>query len=167
MPNTEGFDSSIFQKVVRFFQLTLKYGSTSVIATLVDFGTFGLFHPIIGSIYSTIIGRSIGAIIAFLLHRQWVFKAAKTTLTKRLILKYLAAVLLGMGLNVLGVWFLNHLLLINAWTSRVVTAISVWGLIFLFNKHVVFKEQILNLQDFTDTEMESDLLVTTTSNTEG
>jgi putative flippase GtrA len=141
MSNTKGSHSSILQKCVKFVQLTLKYGSTSLIATSVDFATFGLVNPIVGAIYGTIIGRSVGAIIAFLLHRKWVFKAAQITLTKQLILKYLVAVLLGMGLNVLGVWFLNHILSINAWSSRIITAVTVWGLIFLFNKYFVFKEK--------------------------
>jgi putative flippase GtrA len=141
MSNTEGSDSSIINKAINFVQVTLKYGSASIIATSVDFATFGLVNPILGAIYGTIIGRSVGAVIAFLLHQKWVFKAAQITLTKRLILKYLVAVLLGMGLNVLGVWFLNYILSINAWTSRIVTAITVWGLIFLFNKYFVFKEK--------------------------
>lgn len=146
MSNTEGSDSSILQKIVTFAKLTLKYGSTSLIATSVDFSMFGLVNPIIGAIYGTIIGRSVGAIIAFLLHRKWVFKAAQITLTKKLILKYLVAVLLGMGLNVLGVWFLNHIFSINAWTSRITTAVTVWGLIFLFNKYFVFKEKRMSYE---------------------
>jgi putative flippase GtrA len=161
MSNTEGSDSSILRNGITFVKLVLKYGSTSLIATLVDFATFGLVNPFIGAIYGTIIGRSVGAFIAFLLHRKWVFKAAQITLTKLLILKYLLAILLGMGLNVLGVWFLNHILLINAWTSRIITAVTVWGLIFLFNKYFVFKEKILDIQDFIQEES------TISQNTEG
>jgi putative flippase GtrA len=146
MSNTEGSDSSILQKGIKFVQFTLKYGSTSIIATSVDFTTFGLVNPFIGVVYSTIIGRSVGATIAFLLHRKWVFKAAQIMMTKRFIFKYLIAILMGMGLNVLGVWFLSNILSINEWTSRIVTAVTVWGFIFLFNKYFVFTKKIVDFE---------------------
>ena len=152
MSNTQGGHSSVVYKAKEFAQLVLKYGSTSIIATTVDLTTFGFVKSAIGVLYATVAGRLVGAVVAFLLHQKWVFEASQLRLSKRLIAKYLAGVFFGMGLNVLGVWFLNSILKIDAWTSRVTTAVSVWGLVFLFNKYFVFKEPLVDVQDFADIE---------------
>jgi putative flippase GtrA len=154
MPNTEGVKSSILELAKRFLRLIGKYGSTSLIATTFDFTVFGFVNPYLGAVKATIIGRCTGAFIAFTLHRLWVFKTYKQSNQPISIFRYVMGIIMGLCLNVSGVWLLNHQLDINPWVSRVSTAVSVWVLGFLYNKNVVFKEKIISDQDFTDIDTE-------------
>jgi putative flippase GtrA len=118
-----------------------KYGTTSVIATSADFTVFHFVLTYLGTtaVQSTIIGRCCGAIVAFFFHRNWVFKSNGTVHFNVLVRRYLSGVLLGMSLNVAGVWLLNTVLGLNPWIARIATAASVWFLIFQYNKYVVFR----------------------------
>jgi putative flippase GtrA len=148
--------SSIQTRVKTITKLVGKYGTTSAVATSVD---FTIFHFVLvylntTAVQSTIIGRCCGAIVAFLFHRNWVFKSNGTQRFNVLITRYLSGVLLGMGLNVGGVWLLNSVFELNPWISRIATAASVWFLVFQYNKLVVFKERIIAEQDFSELEDE-------------
>ena len=143
--------------------LVSKYGSTSVIASSTDFTVFHFVMTYAGltAVQSTIVGRSVGAIVAFMFHRKWVFSktndAGINNVTDRfsvLIARYLLGVLLGMFLNVAGVWLLNTVFELNPWISRLFTAASVWFLVFAYNNQVVFKERIIAEQDFSELEAE-------------
>ena len=160
-------ESSLFEKGKIIAKLVGKYASTSVIATAVDFTVFHfvMTNGGISAVQSTIIGRLSGALIAFMLHRAWVFQKSDTPQYRTLIFKYIMGILLGMGLNVAGVWFLNTVIGIDAWTSRVVAAATVWSLVFFYNKHVVFKEKIVADQDFAEIEAEEEELFIPPTNT--
>jgi putative flippase GtrA len=126
----------------------------------VDFSTFhlALTYGDITAIQSTIIGRLTGALIAFSLHRKWVFNTIVPTHEESfgqyttIIMKYLSGIILGMGLNVLGVWALNEIVSFDPWSARIIAAVTVWFLVFSYNKHVVFKEKIISEQDFAEEE---------------
>ena len=155
--------SSIHNKVKTITQGVGKYGTTSVIATSADFTVFHFVLTYLGTtaVQSTIIGRSCGAMVAFLFHRHWVFKSNDTVRFNVLITRYVSGVLLGMSLNVGGVWLLNTLVGLNPWIARIATAASVWFLVFQYNKYVVFNkktalgtETIIAEQDFAELEEE-------------
>jgi putative flippase GtrA len=148
-----------------------RYGTTSVIATSADFTVFHFVLTYLGTtaVQSTIIGRCCGAMVAFLFHRNWVFKSNATIRFNVLITRYISGVLLGMGLNVGCVWLLNTFLGLNPWIARIASAAMVWFLIFQYNKYVVFNkrtalgaEPIIAEQDFA--ELEEDM---EEENTEG
>jgi putative flippase GtrA len=159
---------SSIQKVKTITKSAGKYGATSVIATSADFAVFHFFLTYIGTtaVQSTLIGRCCGAIVAFLFHRNWVFRdnvplseSNPTFHFNVLVTRYLSGVLLGMGLNVAGVWLLNTIFELNPWVSRITTAACVWFLVFQYNKNIVFfkgqfseSEKIISEQDFTDIE---------------
>ena len=161
---------SFLEKGKIIAKLIGKYASTSVLATSVDFTTFhfALTYGDITAVQSTIIGRLAGALVAFSLHRAWVFKnlamtqhSEKNAYKRILFFKYMLGILLGLGLNVAGVWFLNDILEIDAWSSRVIAAIAVWSFVFFYNKRVVFfsgyptrNEKIIADQDFAEIEEE-------------
>ncbi len=67
-------------------------------------------------VLATIIGRSVGSAVSFVLHRSWVFRYSKNRDGNVLRLKYVAGIFIGLGLNAAGVWFFG----------------------FLFNKKIVF-----------------------------
>lgn len=117
-----------------------KYGSTSLLATGADFTAFHLALTYIGAtpVQATIIGRSVGSVVAFLLHRAWVFKSSQKRDGNVLRLKYVLGIFIGMGLNAAGVWLLNGFAGLDPWPARVVTASAVWFFVFLFNKKIVF-----------------------------
>lgn len=153
-------ESSLKGKGKIIAKLIGKYASSSVLATSVDFSTFHfvLTHGGITAIQSTIIGRLAGALVAFSLHRRWVFKGieAQGIQFNRMIVHYISGIFLGMALNVFGVWLLNDIFSVNAWSSRVFSAATVWFLVFSYNKNVVFKERIISEQDFADDEIEEE-----------
>ena len=174
-------ESSFLQKGKIIANLIGKYASTSVLATSVDFTTFhfALTYGDITAVQSTIIGRLAGALVAFSLHRTWVFKnlaiteyGEKDSYKKILFLKYVLGIGLGLGLNVAGVWFLNDILNMDAWSSRIIAAVAVWSFVFFYNKQVVFfnlssnsNEKIIADQDFA--EIEEEEIIDSDSDTEG
>lgn len=125
------------------FKLVGKYGLTSLAATTVDFLTSYLCkYPLaMPSLWSTVTGRSFGALVAFLLHRHWVFVDAEHIKISRLIMRYLAGIALSMFLNVAGTEILYKTLGIEYMISRFLTAVSVWAIVFIFNRKVVFKQE--------------------------
>lgn len=117
-----------------------KYGSASVAATSADFATFYVAMTLSGAtpVLATIVGRTVGSMIAFLLHRSWVFRYSKNSDGNLLRMKYVLGIFLGMGLNAAGVWFLNGALGLDPWPARIISATAVWFTGFLFNKKIVF-----------------------------
>lgn len=167
-------ESSFLQKGKIIAKLIGKYASTSVLATSVDLTTFhfALTYGDITAVQSTIIGRLAGAVVAFSLHRAWVFKNLAITeysennpYKKNLFTKYVLGILLGLGLNVVGVWFLNDILGVDAWSSRIIATVAVWLLVFFYNQQVVFKEKIIADQDFAEVEEEE--IIANDADTEG
>lgn len=117
-----------------------KYGSASVAATTADFAMFHVALTFLGAtpVLATIIGRSVGSVVAFLLHRAWVFRHSKNRDGNVLRMKYVLGIFIGMGLNAAGVWFLNGVAELEPWPARIATATTVWFFGFLFNKKIVF-----------------------------
>ena len=128
------------QRIKKTTRLLGKYGSTSLLATGADFTAFHLALTYIGAtpVQATIIGRSVGSVVAFLLHRSWVFSNSKNRDGNVLRLKYVIGIFIGMGLNAAGVWLLNGFAGLAPWPARIVTATTVWLFGFLFNKKIVF-----------------------------
>jgi putative flippase GtrA len=117
-----------------------KYGLSSLTATGFDFLAFhlALSWLALSAVEATVAGRTVGAAVAFFLQRQWVFQRARATRSWVLVVKYASGVLLGMGLNVGGVWLLHNLAGWQPWPARIASALTVWFLIFLFNRYLVF-----------------------------
>lgn len=118
-----------------------KYCSTSAVATSADFAMFqvALAYMGVSPVLSTVCGRTLGAMVAFWLHRSWVFSHSKRSNGNVLRLRYVSGIMMGMGLNVAGVWALNSVLAIEAWPARITTAVAVWLFGFVFNKKLVFR----------------------------
>jgi putative flippase GtrA len=132
--------TNLGNRLRNWFQLLGKYGLSSLLATGFDFMAFhvALTWLVLSAVEATVVGRSVGAAVAFWLQRRWVFQQVRATRGWVLIVKYLAGVLLGMGLNVGGVWLLHNLVGWSPWPARIVSALVGWFLIFLFNTYIVF-----------------------------
>lgn len=117
-----------------------KYGLSSLTATGVDFSVFHLALTALAAsaVQATVIGRCAGAAVSFWMQRRWVFRAAHATNWRTLAVKYSSGVLLGMGMNVGGVWLFHDFGGWPPWPARIVAATGTWFLIFLFNHRVVF-----------------------------
>ncbi|TNE56045.1 MAG: GtrA family protein [Bacteroidetes bacterium] len=124
-----------------WFRVLGKYGISALIATSFDFVAFhlALTWLAVSAVNATVLGRSVGAVIAFSLQRHWVFRQAHATRGWVLVVKYVGGVLLGMALNVSGVWLLHNVIGWAPWPARITSAVIGWFIIFLFNKYVVFK----------------------------
>lgn len=119
--------------------LLFKYALSSLSSTVVDFGLFYvLFVATAHAGGATFVGWSVSAVMAFYIQRHWVFGRHEATPLQNLGIRYGMGVLLGMGLNVGGVWLLCDEVGLSPWFSRVSVALMAWYLIFLFNRHFVF-----------------------------
>jgi putative flippase GtrA len=141
---TNNLDRFLFRRsdylVGQQVHLLGKYGFTSVAATTADFAIFHVALTIAGAtpVLATIAGRSVGSVVAFLLHRTWVFRHSKYRDGNALRMRYVLGIFFGMGLNAAGVWFLNGVAGFEPWPARIATATTVWFFGFLFNKKIVF-----------------------------
>ncbi len=133
--------SSILKPYQSLIAVLSKYGSVSIVATIADFVVFHFaLKASISAVIATVIGRSVGAVVAFILHRNWVFQSNGGLRPVVLIVRFIVGVLIGMGLNVGGVWLLTTYIHPNPWLARIVAACSVWFLMFLYNKYFVFNK---------------------------
>ena len=126
-----------------FIRLVSKYSSTSLFATILDFGVFHLALKYFGAaaVLATLAGRIVGSSTSFVIHKFWVFDHIKGLDLKVLLYKYILGVIIGTILNLTGVWFLNSVLGLEPWPSRIITATSVWFIVFSYNRLWVFKKQ--------------------------
>lgn len=119
--------------------LLFKYSLSSLGSTIVDFGLFyALFCATAHAGGSTLVGWSVGAVVAFYLQKHWVFGLGDATPWQKLGARYGTGVLLGLGLNAGGVWLLCDELGLSPWFSRISVALLAWYVIFLFNRYFVF-----------------------------
>lgn len=133
-------EPGLIDRLKSWFRTLGKYGLSSLTATGVDFAVFqaGLVWLATSAVESTVLGRCAGAIVSFWMQRRWVFKVAHATYLPVLAVRYGSGVLLGMGLNVGGVWLLHDMLGWAPWPARIMAATTGWFLIFLFNRRIVF-----------------------------
>ena len=133
-------ERTYFQRLKHAVRLLGKYCSTSLIATSADFASFHVALTYIGvvPVSATVIGRLAGAMVAFRLQRKWVFRSSDRHSSNALRLLFASGILIGMGLNVLGVWLLNGFGGLEPWPARIASATAVWLFGFLFNKKMVF-----------------------------
>ena len=126
-----------------FFKLLSQYGSTSLFATVLDFGVFQLALSFLGaSVFGAFLcGRTIGRTTSFIIHTNWVFHYIEGLLLKPLLVNYFIGILVGTILNLGGVYILNNYVGLSAWPSRIITATTVWFIVFTYNRLWVFKKK--------------------------
>jgi putative flippase GtrA len=131
---------SLLDRLKLWLRLLGKYGLTSLTATGIDFTVFHLALTLVAApaVQATVAGRCAGAVVSFWLQRRWVFRAAYSTHWQPLVVKYGSGVLLGMGMNVGGVWLLHDICDWRPWPARIAAATATWIIVFLFNHRVVF-----------------------------
>lgn len=120
--------------------LTVKYTIVSLMATAADFSIFKLLENVAVGFHAvaTLIGMLVGAVVSWTLHRYWVFEAsAESENHKRS--TYLIGQFLCVALNVGLMAIVADWLNFPRMPSRVVTSITVWLIIYFFNRKVVFK----------------------------
>lgn len=102
----------------------------STIATLSDFGAMIFATEILGIyyVYSTAIGATMGAIVGFLLLRNWAFERTDQKIYWQAI-RYILASILIMNVNVAGVYLITENFEISYMISRVI--ISIFAGIFV------------------------------------
>lgn len=119
----------------------IKFNTTSIIATLVDFLVFVFLIKIIGVyyIYSTIIGAICGGITSFYLNRNWVFEIQKKDL-KIQVIKFVLTWIGSITFNTLGLYVLIDIFKVGKVLSKIIVGISVGVLYnYTINKYYVFK----------------------------
>lgn len=125
-----------------FLRLVSQYGSTSLFATVLDFGVFeiALKYFAASAVIATLFGRAVGSITSFLIHRHWVFNHVTGLDIKVLLTKYIIGIIIGTILNLGGVWLLNEVVGFGPWPSRIITSTTVWFIVFTYNRLWVFSK---------------------------
>ncbi len=122
-------------------QLTLlRYASVSLAATAVDFLCFFLLGnlSLITNGSAAFISAGSGAVVSWNLNRNWVFKNSEVERRKKRH-RFFTGVLLGILLNAIIVSLLSDLLAMPRMSARMFAALSVWFVVYLYNKRVVFR----------------------------
>jgi putative flippase GtrA len=118
----------------------LRYASVSFAATAVDFMCFFLLGnlSLITNGSAAFISSGFGAVVSWNLNRSWVFRDSAVERHKKRH-RFFTGVLLGILLNAILVSLLSDLLAMPRMSARVFAALSVWIVIYLYNKRVVFR----------------------------
>jgi putative flippase GtrA len=124
-------------------KLLSQYVSTSLFATVLDFGVFQIALSYFGAtaVIATLFGRIVGSTTSFLIHKNWVFSHIQGLAMNKLVTKYFAGIVVGTILNLGGVWILNNIFKLGPWPSRIITATTVWFIVFTYNRFLVFKHE--------------------------
>lgn len=130
------------QRVYRFWGIG-KYSATSLLATALDFLLFIIlirFSPL-SVVIATAIGRLAGALLTLLLHRYWVFRHVQRSSWRKLLFHYCVGNVLGIWLNMAGVWFFCQKVGISAIVSRILVAFITWYFLYVFYKQFVYRRK--------------------------
>jgi putative flippase GtrA len=119
-----------FQKLVGLLKLKLKFATSSLVATLVD---YGLYLVLVATLFnpepSHIISASIGMLINFVLQKRYIF-----SLNRKLSLAFgisLLTSIIGIGI---GTYFIHLLTQIEFFdTYQMITKALVTGSMFFYN----------------------------------
>ncbi len=122
--------ASLWAKAKGFILPKLKFASTSVIATSLDYFLYLIlvayfFSPVI----SNIISSSCGMLTNFILQKRFVFRLERKTSTAFIL--SIGFSVLGVGLSTLLIYSLNHIDLLRA--HQYITKLIVTGIIFFYN----------------------------------
>lgn len=120
-----------------------RYSTTSVVATALDFLLFALllhFTPI-SAIAATAIGRLAGALLTLLLHRFWVFHNLPHSSWRKLLVQYCLGNLLGILINMGGVWLFYQKMGIQPLFARAIAALLSWYFLYAFYKYLVYHKK--------------------------
>jgi len=124
-----------------FFTSFYRSQFASIVATAADFLVTIIFTEIITLFYafSSAIGNLVGAIISFLLGRNWAFNSKEDKVEWQAI-RYGITSFMSMGINTVGVYWVTENFEISYIISKIIVAILV-GMTFnfLMFRYFVFK----------------------------
>ena len=128
---------------VSTWALLLKHQASSIVATVVDFGTMIAMHEHLGlsPAWSTVVGASCGAASNFTLGRYWTFRATQDRAHAQA-WKYAVVSAASLGLNALGEHLLAERLHVQYVVARLGVALAVsvlWN--FPLQRAFVFAER--------------------------
>lgn len=128
-------------KINTFLFSFFRYQIAAIIATGIDFGVYFLlkdgFH--VWYVVATAVGAFSGAVVNFIICRNWAFAAKETKITLQAS-KYIIVSAGSLLLNTLLVFVFTNYFLLHENYSRVITAIFVAVTYnFLLQKYFVFK----------------------------
>jgi putative flippase GtrA len=122
------------------FYVYLRAQFTALLATAADFSVTIVLKEIAGLwyLYAVGIGAATGAILAFLLGRNWVFRSVSRSVHSQA-LRYILVASVSWFLNTTGVWFLTEFPAIPYLYSKLFVSVII-GLTFNFilTKRFVF-----------------------------
>lgn len=119
----------------------LKSQLSSIASTFVDFSMLAFCTEILGVFYvhSKIIGACCGAIVGFILGRNWAFKGGQKSTRNQGVKYFLTAIISGY-LNVKGIYILTEHYNIQYFISNVIVAVTVAIFFnFVMYRYFVFK----------------------------
>lgn len=120
--------------------MTLQYTIVSLLATSADFLFFWFWthHFPTSAATSTLLSMAVGAVVSWTLHRTWVFSDSTVKRAKKMS-RYFLGVALSIALNVFFMALLVDILALPEFISRIFSSITVWAIIYTFNRKIVFQ----------------------------
>lgn len=121
--------------------LTIRYTTVSLLATSLDFLVFhglGYWGKALPNGAAAVLSAGCGALVSWLLNRYWVFAHSQVG-TWSAGARYLLGVGMCIVLNGLAVALLCDTFQLPRMWGRTVAALSVWVVLFWFNRRVVFR----------------------------
>jgi len=118
----------------------LKYNTSAVIATLVDYTLFIVLSEIFNVWYllSSVIGLVAGGVTSFLLERSWTFNKTGGKLSKQAV-RYFITWIISIVLNSAGLYIMVEYASVQYIISKIIVSALVGiGFNFLMHKHFVF-----------------------------
>jgi len=126
---------------VPFFESFAKSQFSSIVATSVDFMVFLILKDLVGIYYVTASGISacFGAVVSFVLGRNWAFRRKDGKVTHQAI-KYAITSGTSIVLNTAGIYFLTETLGTTPLVSKIIIAVLVGVFFnFLMYRYFVYK----------------------------
>ena len=120
----------------------LKAQLSAFIGGLFDFGIYSICFKLIGisAPFSNVVSGSLGAVVNFVINRNWSFKSADSPIGNQL-WKFVIVVIGSITLKSSGIYVLVDLLHMNFLASKVIVEIIVsLGFNFVLQKFWVFKK---------------------------
>ena len=133
---------SLRQKIEAFIFPKLKFASTSLVATVVDYVLYlSLVYSGLDKVPSNIISASCGFLVNFFLQKKFIFQLRRKTGHTFLISMTFSA--LGIGLSTTFIYFLSKIPFLDS--HQYITKLLVTGIMFFYNfytKRLAFEKRI-------------------------
>lgn len=142
--NNEGSHFHPIRDSIRIYLPILKFSISSIACGAIDFILLFLLKLLTNNLFISVVGaRIVSSLCNYFFNKHLVFRA-KTENRLYTLIQYYLLVLLILSLNYLLISFLNETLLIPLLFSKVLTEALLFGISYVIQQKVIFKNRRIN-----------------------